>query len=195
MHSFPKIKRISVLGNDYSAVVPNITYLLCKGNGVHCFFPKHEVINLAYVPVPKDLTKVKTKFLFNLTKRQVICFGAGALIGLPLFFLTKGTIGTSAASFLMIIVMMPCFMLAIYEQHGEPLEVVLKHFLQARFLRPKKRVYQTNNFYAVIDQNIRTQNEVKQIINGKRRKTEIDPKREKTAPGADEQAPVGTEKA
>ena len=52
---------------------------------------------MAYVPVPKDLTKVKTKFLFNLTKRQVICFGAGALIGLPLFFLTKGTIGTSAA--------------------------------------------------------------------------------------------------
>ena len=30
---------------------------------------------MAYVPVPKDLTKVKSKFLFGLTKRQVICFG------------------------------------------------------------------------------------------------------------------------
>ena len=36
---------------------------------------------MAYVPVPKDLTKVKTKVAFNLTKRQLVCFGCGALIG------------------------------------------------------------------------------------------------------------------
>lgn len=30
---------------------------------------------MAYVPVPKDLNAVKTKVLFNLTKRQLICFG------------------------------------------------------------------------------------------------------------------------
>ena len=42
---------------------------------------------MAYVPVPKDLTKVKTKVAFNLTKRQLVCFGCGALIGVPLFFL------------------------------------------------------------------------------------------------------------
>ena len=35
---------------------------------------------MAYVPVPKDLTKVKTKVAFNLTKRQLVCFGCGALI-------------------------------------------------------------------------------------------------------------------
>ena len=32
---------------------------------------------MAYVPVPKDLTKVKTKVAFNLTKRQLICFTGG----------------------------------------------------------------------------------------------------------------------
>ena len=42
---------------------------------------------MAYVPVPKDLTKVKTKVMFNLTKRQLVCFGSGALLGVPLFFL------------------------------------------------------------------------------------------------------------
>ena len=47
---------------------------------------------MAYVNVPKDLTKVKTKVLFNLTKRQLICFGSGSLIGVPLFFLLKGSI-------------------------------------------------------------------------------------------------------
>lgn len=40
---------------------------------------------MAYVPVPKDLTKVKTKVMFNLTKRQLVCFGSGALLGVPLF--------------------------------------------------------------------------------------------------------------
>ena len=56
---------------------------------------------MAYVPVPKDLTKVKSKFLFNLTKRQVVCFGLGALVGVPVFFLAKGIIGVSMAAAVM----------------------------------------------------------------------------------------------
>ena len=53
---------------------------------------------MAYVPVPKDLTAVKSKVFLNLTKRQLICFGGGALIGVPLFFLLKQHISTSAAA-------------------------------------------------------------------------------------------------
>lgn len=49
---------------------------------------------MAYVPVPKDLTKVKTKVMFNLTKRQLVCFGGGALIGVPLFFLLREPAGS-----------------------------------------------------------------------------------------------------
>lgn len=45
----------------------------------------------AYIPVPRDLTRVKTKVFFNLTKRQLLCFGAAALIGVPIFFLVKAT--------------------------------------------------------------------------------------------------------
>ena len=36
---------------------------------------------MPFVPVPKDLAKVKTKVAFNLTKRQIVCFGAGGQIG------------------------------------------------------------------------------------------------------------------
>ena len=36
---------------------------------------------MAYVNVPNDLSKVKTKMAFNLTKRQLLCFGAAAIIG------------------------------------------------------------------------------------------------------------------
>ena len=65
---------------------------------------------MAYVPVPKDLNAVKTKVMFNLTKRQILCFGGGALIGVPLFFLLKGHIGSSAAALCMMLVMLPFFL-------------------------------------------------------------------------------------
>ena len=42
---------------------------------------------MAYVSVPKDLTKVKNKVAFNLTKRQLICIGIGAAMGIPSYFL------------------------------------------------------------------------------------------------------------
>ena len=74
---------------------------------------------MAYVTIPKDLTKVKSKVLFGLTKRQLICFGAAALIGVPLFFLLRRTASNSAAAFCMIIVMLPFFLLAMYERHGQ----------------------------------------------------------------------------
>ena len=44
---------------------------------------------MPYVPVPKDLTHVRQKVLFNLTRRQLVCFLGGALVGAPLFYLLK----------------------------------------------------------------------------------------------------------
>ena len=121
---------------------------------------------MAYVPVPKDLTKVKTKVAFNLTKRQIIFFAAALVIGLPLFFLLKGSIGTSFAAFLMILVMLPCFLFAMYEKHGQPLEVVIKNVLQTKFIRPKERPYQTENFYAVLERQRKLEKEVSAIVKG-----------------------------
>ena len=61
---------------------------------------------MAYVSVPKDLTKVKNKVAFNLTKRQIICLGIALAVGLPFYFLTKGTIGTSNAATGMVLLML-----------------------------------------------------------------------------------------
>lgn len=106
---------------------------------------------MAYVPVPKDLTKVKTKVAFNLTKRQLVCFGCGALIGVPLFFLLRGPAGNSVAAMCMMLVMLPFFMLAMYEKHGQPLEKIIGNILKVAVIRPKQRPYRTNNFYAVLE--------------------------------------------
>ena len=121
---------------------------------------------MAYVPVPKDLTKVKTKVVFNLTKRQIICFTAALIAGLPVFFLLKGSAGTSLAAFFMILVMLPFFLFAMYEKHGQPLEVVLKHIVQTKFIRKKERPYRTRNYYALLIRQRELEKEVFHIVKG-----------------------------
>ena len=119
---------------------------------------------MAYVTVPKDLSKIKTKVAFNLTKRQIVCLGAALLVGLPLFFLLKGSAGTTLAAMAMIVVMLPCFLFAMYERHGQPLEVIAKNIIQTRFIRPKERPYRTENLYAVLERQRNLEKEVSAIV-------------------------------
>ena len=70
---------------------------------------------MAYVTIPKDLSRIESKVLFGLTKRQVICFGSAALAGVPLFFLIRGRVPTSAAALIMVFAMLPGFLLALFE--------------------------------------------------------------------------------
>lgn len=128
---------------------------------------------MAYVPVPKDLTAVKTKVMFNLTKRQLICFGSGAAIGVPLFFLLKTQISISAAAICMVLVMLPFFLLAMYEKNGLPMEKIIRNIVRVYFLRPKQRPYQTNNFYAAVERQTNLDKEVFAIVHPKK----ADPRR------------------
>ena len=118
----------------------------------------------SYISVPRDLTKVKSKVMFNLTKRQLICFGLAALIGVPSFFLIKLVCSTSVAIMVMMVIMMPFFFLAMYEKHGQPLEVYLNHFIQANFKRPKIRPYQTDNYYSALIRQVQAEREVENIV-------------------------------
>ena len=125
---------------------------------------------MAYVTIPKDLSRIQSKVLFWLTKRQVICFGAAALVGVPLFFLAKVSLGTTTAALCMILVMLPFFLFAMYEKNGQPLEVFLGHLIQNKFIRPKVRIYQTNNLYSALVRQSQLEQEVKRIAR-KGRKT------------------------
>ena len=118
----------------------------------------------AYISVPRDLTRVKSKVLFGLTKRQIVCFGTGALIGVPVYFFVLGSGNLSLAALAMIVVMLPFFFFGLYERNGQPPEVVARHFYQARFIRPKIRPYQTNNYYAALIRQADAQEEVTRIV-------------------------------
>lgn len=119
----------------------------------------------AYIPVPRDLSRVKSKIIFNLTKRQLLCFGGAALIGVPLFFLVKKASGNvSLSAMTMIITMLPMFFLAMFERDGQPLEVIAKHFIETKFIRPKIRPYQTDNYYRVLERQAWAEEEVAKIV-------------------------------
>ena len=121
---------------------------------------------MAYVTVPKDLTKIKSKMLFGLTKRQLVCFGSAALVGVPLFFLSKCSMGTTPAALCMILVMLPFFLFALYEKNGQTPEALLGNLIQCKFTRPKKRVYQTNNAYSALEKQAELERTVGRIASG-----------------------------
>ena len=103
---------------------------------------------MPYVNVPNDLSKIKTKVAFNLTKRQLICFGGAAVVGIPVYLLTRSTLGNTGSMFLMIALMLQAFFMAMYERDGLPFEKVVRNIIRARFLRPGIRPYRTENIYA-----------------------------------------------
>ena len=116
---------------------------------------------MAFVNVPKDLSVVKTKIALNLTKRQLLCFGAAAAIGVPVYIFTRGVLGNSGAVLLMMGLMLPLFFLAMYEKDGQPAEVILRNMIRTKFLWPGTRPYKTENLYENLEKeanNLATQN-------------------------------------
>lgn len=115
------------------------------------------------VSVPKNLNGIKTKVALNLTKRQIVCFGSAALVGIPLYFLTKGVIGTQAAALIMVFVMLPFFFLAMYERDGFPAEKVLYFIVRQKILTPGIRPYRSENLYRKLEEREKWKREVKRL--------------------------------
>lgn len=96
---------------------------------------------MAYVQIPKDLTNVKTKVAFNLTKRQLIGFGGVAgIIGIPTYLKTRNVLGNDLAVFLMIVLTIPIFFVVFYEKDGLSSEKYLKYVYLHEKHQPKVRV-------------------------------------------------------
>ena len=58
----------------------------------------------------------------------------------------------------------------MYERDGQPLEVVARHIIESKFIRPKIRPYQTDNYYAILKRLAEAQKEVNQIVWKKQKK-------------------------
>ena len=115
------------------------------------------------VPVPKDLSGIKTKVALNLTKRQIICFSGAAITGVPLYFLTKGVLGTQAGALIMVGVMLPFFFLAMYERDGFPAEKILYFMIRQKMLTPGIRPFKSENLYEQLEEREKIKKEVRYL--------------------------------
>ena len=106
-----------------------------------------------YVQIPKDLNEIKEKFILGFTKRQVICFGIGLVLGAPVYFLTRNTLGMSGAIFAMGAVAAPAILCGLYKKNGVFLEKKIR-FMYEYFTRPRKRYYRSTNIFMCIERHI-----------------------------------------
>lgn len=122
-------------------------------------------MNASYISVPRDLTKVRSKIIFNMTKRQLICFSLAALVGVPSFFVLKNITGNiSAATLGMMFIAMPFFFFSMYERNGQKPETVLKHIYETKVKRPKVRPYKTDNYYAALKRYADAERDIDNLI-------------------------------
>lgn len=106
----------------------------------------------AYVTIPKDLNNVKSKVIYGLTKRQCICFSLAACIGVPLFLSLQKIVSNDIATMGMMVIVLPLFLLAMYEKHGIPLEKIILQRVKVMYIKPNIRTYRTRNYYAALIQ-------------------------------------------
>ena len=121
-----------------------------------------------YVPIPKDLNDIKEKVIMGFTKRQVICFGIGLVLGAPVYFLTRASIGMSGAIFAMGAVAAPAILCGIYKKNGVFLEKQVK-FMREYFTRPRKRYYRTTNVFMCIERHIEYNRIKKKLADAERK--------------------------
>lgn len=115
------------------------------------------------VAVPKDLSGIKTKVAMNLTKRQLICFGSAAAVGIPFYLVTKGVLGTQASALIMVALMLPFFFLAMYEKDGFPAEKILYFMVRQKLLTPGIRPYKSENLYKKLEEREKIKKEVRYL--------------------------------
>ncbi|MFM0789308.1 PrgI family protein [Streptococcus suis] len=100
---------------------------------------------MAYVQIPKDLSKVKAKIAFNLTKRQLIGFAVAGFVSLPVYLSIRESVGNDLAMLVFILLAFPFLFLTFYEKDGLTSEIYLKYiFLQQHYqpcVRYKRTLY------------------------------------------------------
>lgn len=135
---------------------------------------------MAFVQIPKDLNKVKEKVMFNLTKRQLICFGIGGGVGLIAFFIFKSLVSIQAGVFAVVISAFPAMFFSIYEKDGQPPEKIIMNIVKAKFINPKIRIYKTENIYAALDNQIKLNREVRLLEDEGKKQNYKKPKTKKS---------------
>ena len=105
---------------------------------------------MAYISVNREINAIKSKFALGMTASQIGHILIGAAIGVPLFFLTRVSLGNGPAMLLLFASVAPFAFLALYEKDGMPARKWIYLILRHKIF-PHRRVYKTQNFYSMIN--------------------------------------------
>lgn len=122
---------------------------------------------MAYVNMTKDFSEVrKTIPGLNLTKRQIIGFVTGVVVGMPVFLVMRFALGLDILASVMglSIAAAPVVICILYKKNGMGMEKYLWYFYETHFIRNTDRPYVTNNLYILQEEEERLQKEVERIV-------------------------------
>lgn len=124
------------------------------------------------IRIPKEIRTYKEKLFFGLTLRQLICTLIAVIVNVPLYWFGRDIIGADAASWVVIFVAMPLFLIGYFNYNGMTFEQFIKSVIQQEFVYPQKRKYITfNMFELLITENKREENK-RAVSKQKKRKKE-----------------------
>lgn len=149
---------------------------------------------MAYVELTQDFSKVKKVVSgTGLTKRQLIAFSSGGIIGLGVFFLLKSKFGFDTTSSMkgLIIAAIPIFLILMYEKDGMYIEKYIFYFIETYFIRNTDRPYRTQNIYEIMQQEQELQMEIEKIVFESEGMTEEQIKKIKSS-GESSEVKIGT---
>ena len=103
------------------------------------------------VKIPKEIRDFKSKVIFNLTARQIICLVLAIAIDVPAYIFLKPIIGDEIASWLVIFLAAPIFLVGFIKKDGMSYEKYILIMLRFSFLTPRIRKYKTENIFTYIN--------------------------------------------
>ena len=102
------------------------------------------------IRIPKEIRTYKEKLFFGLNLRQLCCTVIAVIVNVPLYWFGKDYIGADTASWIVILVAMPLFMIGYFNYNGMTFEQFIKSVIQQEFIYPQKRKYVTFNMFELL---------------------------------------------
>lgn len=92
------------------------------------------------ISIPKNLKEIEAKLFFGLTKRQLVGFSIGGILGILTFLLFKN-FSLDLAMYSLFFVVAPIIFITIYKKDGMYIEKWIKLLIEQKYLNPQKRTY------------------------------------------------------
>lgn len=122
------------------------------------------------IRIPKEIRTYKEKLFFGLNLRQLICTLIAIIINVPLYWFGKDYVGADTASWIVIFIAMPLFMIGYFNYNGMTFEQFIKSVIQHEIIYPQKRKYVTVNMFELLTNVKEKEEKARAVIFKKREK-------------------------